>query len=117
MYEYLDGWRRLFQWSGKASRQAFWQFMLVNLLISAILVGIDASLNWYGALEGLYSALALIPTLSVSVRRLHDIGQSGWCLLLIMIPVIGVLWLLWLLAQPGEDPGSIGFNPSTGGIK
>ena len=45
----------------------------------------------------------LIPGLAVSVRRLHDIGKSGWMYLIILIPLIGVIWLLVLFVTEGEN--------------
>jgi hypothetical protein len=51
----------------------------------------------------LYSLLIFIPALAVTVRRLHDVGKSGWMLLIIFIPLIGPIWLLVLLLQKGDS--------------
>jgi uncharacterized membrane protein YhaH (DUF805 family) len=54
----------------------------------------------------LYSLAAMIPGLAVSIRRLHDIGKSGWWLLIAFVPLIGGIWLIVLLAtdsQPGNN--------------
>lgn len=56
--------------------------------------------------------MVLIPGLSVSVRRLHDVGKSGWMLLIALIPLIGAIWLFVLLvtdSKPGEN--EYGPNP------
>ena len=45
----------------------------------------------------------IVPMLAVSVRRLHDVGRSGWMLLIIFIPLIGPIWLLVLLLQKGDS--------------
>lgn len=98
--------------SGRARRREYWMFALANCLISivwGVIMGI----------VGLPEACAYIPTLAlflpglaVGVRRLHDIGKSGWWLLVALIPLIGGIWLLILMVKDGE-PGSnqYGENP------
>lgn len=58
-----------------------------------------------GALVLIYRPVMAIPTIAVTVRRLHDVGKSGWwCLLWVLpIPVIGWLYLLPLLCKPSRD--------------
>lgn len=59
-----------------------------------------------GVLGGLYTLAVLIPSLAVSVRRLHDTNRSGWWLLLLLIPLIGALVILIFTVQdgtPGEN--------------
>jgi uncharacterized membrane protein YhaH (DUF805 family) len=51
----------------------------------------------YGALYLLYAIFIFIPGLAVTVRRLHDIGKSGWMLLISLLPLVGAIWLLVLL--------------------
>lgn len=60
----------------------------------------------YGVFYFLYGLTVLIPGLAVAVRRLHDIGKSGWMILITIIPLIGAIWLLVLLmtdSNPGEN--------------
>ncbi|MGG7036757.1 MAG: DUF805 domain-containing protein, partial [Flavobacterium sp.] len=60
--------------------------------------------------------LVFLPGLSVSVRRLHDVGKSGWFFFIVLIPIVGPIWLLILLFTAGDqgenkygsDPKSIG---------
>jgi uncharacterized membrane protein YhaH (DUF805 family) len=68
------------------------------------LIIIDSSVNFkilgnIGVLTTLYSIFIFIPSISISVRRLHDIGKSGWTILYILIPVIGVIWLFALFSS------------------
>jgi uncharacterized membrane protein YhaH (DUF805 family) len=59
-----------------------------------------------GMIGNLYSLAVLLPTLGVLVRRLHDVGKSGWYILIVLIPLIGIIWLLILLfsnSQQGEN--------------
>jgi len=67
---------------------------------------------YLGLLGTLYSLAVLIPSIAVSVRRLHDINRSGWWLLIGLIPIIGAIILLIFAAtdsQPGEN--QYGPNP------
>ena len=53
-----------------------------------------------------------MPSLAVAVRRLHDIGKSGWMLLIGLIPLVGAIWLLILLLRDSEaGENKYGPNP------
>jgi len=66
----------------------------------------------YGYIYLLYLLAVLIPGIAVCIRRLHDIGKSGWMILIGLIPIIGIIWLLVLMVMdstPGEN--QYGLNP------
>ena len=48
------------------------------------------------------ATLHFLPSLSVVVRRLHDVGKSGWFYLIIFIPLVGFIWMLVLLVSDGN---------------
>lgn len=86
-------------------------FAIVAMILDNVL-GIAMAEIGYGPLYGLYALAMLIPGLAVSVRRLHDVGKSGWMLLIALIPLIGAIWLLVLMltdSNPGEN--QYGSNP------
>ena len=87
--------------SGRARRSEYWYFALFSFIISLIPI--------VNLIVGLIS---IIPGIAVSVRRLHDIGKSGWWLLLGFIPIVGfIVLLIWDCtdSQPGENQW--GANP------
>lgn len=93
---YFLAFKNYINFEGKATQKEFWYFYLVNFLIGilfAILIfGVS---SYFTALDWLYAAVALIPNISLFVRRLHDIGKSGWYWLLLLIPVANiVVWLI-----------------------
>lgn len=94
--------------NGRARRSEYWYFTLMNIIIAVILAVIDsvAGLTFGGLTSGpigtLYSLAVFIPGLAVLVRRLHDVGKSGWFFFIILIPLVGVIWLLVLLCTDGE---------------
>lgn len=111
MNGYLDAWKRYAQFSGRASREAFWRFFLVNLLISVAFVFLEVFSDMAWRIEALYSLLVFLPMLSLTVRRLHDTNRSAWWLCVVLIPAIGLLILLVLLALPSEPNVDSGHYP------
>jgi uncharacterized membrane protein YhaH (DUF805 family) len=100
--------------SGRARRKEYWMFTLVNLIISWSLGLLDFifGTTFFSLISVVYSLLVFIPILAVAVRRLHDVGKSGWYYLLIFIPIIGWIWLLVLLVTEGEsNSNEWGENP------
>jgi uncharacterized membrane protein YhaH (DUF805 family) len=111
---YLEVLKKYAVFSGRARRKEYWMFALFNIIISFVLGFIEGLAGGPGALAGIYSLAVLIPSLAVSVRRLHDTDRSGWWLLIALIPLIGALVLLVFVvqdSQPGEN--QYGLNPKT----
>lgn len=86
------------QFSGRSRRTEFWCFALLYVLATAAANYVDTrGGNWhavvgrFGMIELIVSLLLLLPLLSVGTRRLHDIGRSGWNMLLLAVPYVG--WL------------------------
>ena len=93
-----------FNFSGRARRKEFWVFFLSNVLIFWILSILDHYLYtaYFTTTSYVFSAFILIPSIAVSLRRLHDSGKTGWNILFIFIPFLGWFWLLILLILLGE---------------
>lgn len=107
---------------GRARRKEFWMFVLFNFIFACIaavidnILGLTYSETGTGPFYGIYALAVLIPGLAVSVRRLHDIGKSGWWLLITLVPIIGGIWLLVLYCKDSEaGANKWGPNPKTGG--
>lgn len=113
---YLKVLKQFADFNGRARRQEYWMFVLFNLLFVFIAGMLDRVLNLadpatgIGPLYGLYILAVFIPGIAVSIRRLHDIGKSGWMLLLALIPIIGGIWLLVLMVREG-DRGENKYGP------
>ena len=119
---YLKVLNQYSDFNSRARRKEYWMFALVNFIISTLIVGVDNALgfsfNYIGNVSGtgvfnlLYNLLILIPSLAVAVRRLHDIGKSGWMLLIGLIPLVGAIWLLIFLLRDSEaGENKYGPNP------
>ena len=83
--------------AGRASRPEFWWFMLFQFLASAAVAFVSE------ALAGAISLALLLPILAAQARRLHDIGKSGWLMLVGLIPIIGWIVVIYWSVQPGNQ--------------
>lgn len=91
---------------GRASRSEFWWFFLFQFLVVVIL---SVLLSILGTIASL---ALLLPGLGASVRRLHDIGKSGWWILIGLIPLIGWLIALYWAVQPSQPESNNWGAPS-----
>jgi uncharacterized membrane protein YhaH (DUF805 family) len=114
---YLAVLKKYAVFSGRAQRKEYWMFFLFNIIIAILLgiievvIGISPDAD-ESILANIYSLAILLPSLAVSVRRLHDIGRSGWWLLIGLIPLIGVIVLFVFAVQDGQPgPNQYGPNP------
>lgn len=102
--------------SGRARRREFWMYSLFNFLALVVLAGIGLSAHTTTAMIPyyIYAAAMLVPSLAVTARRLHDIGHSGWLMLIGLIPVLGEVAMLAMTCSEGEaEPNAFGPNPKS----
>ena len=123
----ITGFTRCFDFSGRSSRSEFWYFMLLFVVLYLAVAAFDQffvtatvdirelPLGHYipmgmvdpnvGVLVLLYRPIMAMPTVAVTIRRLHDVGKSGWlCLLWVLpVPVVGWLYLVPLLCRPSSE--------------
>jgi uncharacterized membrane protein YhaH (DUF805 family) len=92
--------------NGRARRQEYWMFFLVNFIIAFVLGFIAGLVSPQLALIGnIYSLAVLMPGIAVAVRRVHDVGKSGW---FILIPIYNII----LMCTEGEKgPNEYGSDP------
>lgn len=107
--------------SGRASRSEYWYYMLFLVIIGCF-AGVTPSLTGPGLdntpsfFVNIVLLALLLPTLAVSIRRLHDVDYSGWWWFVQIIPVVGYLFILYLNVQPGTS-GSNRFGPDPISLK
>ena len=117
-----SGYQNYANFNGRASRSAYWWWALFQILASAA-IGIifghsvmmmdpaTMAMDYHGGvISNLWALVNLLPGLSLGVRRLHDIGKSGWWLLIVLIPVIGIIILVVWCCQK-SDVGANTYGP------
>lgn len=88
--------KKFADFKGRARRSEFWYFELFCLLLSLCLGLINENMATIAML------ITFIPNIAVSVRRLHDIDRSGWWMLIAIVPIVGILLLLFWATQEGN---------------
>jgi type IV pilus assembly protein PilA len=109
-------WRRCFAWSGRFSRSEFAVAHLGFVLLGLVVLGAAAALTaaaaddknqnaWIpvGILALVWIPIAFVVNVGSTVRRLHDLGQSGWLALVLFVPCISLFFLVYLLAASGRE--------------
>jgi len=108
MHWYFKVFREYFNFSGRARRKEYWMFALFNMLAALLFLFLDyivIGTMGFGDISPfylLYLVISLIPGIAVSVRRLHDIGKSGWWTLIGLIPLIGTIILIVFFCTEGN---------------
>lgn len=102
MNHYINALKNYAVFSGRATRKEFWMFYLINFLISFVIGFTEAMLEASGAIGLIYTIAMLCPTLAIIVRRLHDTGRSGFWLLILLLPIIGLIVMFVLLVLKSQ---------------
>ena len=102
-----SGFKNSFTMSGRASRSEYWFWILggvvfqIIMVVGAIILGI-MDIPILPGLMALAPFLLVPASITVTVRRLHDIGMSGWMWFVALVPIIGAIYLIYLLVQEGD---------------
>ena len=105
--------RNYVNFRGRAQRSEFWWFTLFNFIVSVALGLLGMALPALNAVEGLYALAVLLPSLAVTVRRLHDTARPAWWLLIylavILVWIIGAIILAVSIGV--DDPDVVENTP------
>ena len=109
---YLDAIRNKYAtFDGRARRSEYWMFFLFYFLIALAIGFVEAFIHLGGILSILFVLGMLVPSLAVTVRRLHDTTRSGWWILIALIPAIGTIILLIFMVLD-STPGDNEYGPN-----
>jgi uncharacterized membrane protein YhaH (DUF805 family) len=123
---YLLAWQRATDFNGRSRRTEYWMFQLFNFLAalalgllafaSGTLFGEKDGFNVFAICMGMFGVVSFVPALSITIRRLHDIGRSGWWYFIAFVPLIGGLILfVFTLLDSDPDRNEYGPNPKVAG--
>ncbi len=115
---YIEVLKKYVVFNGRARRKEYWYFVLFNMLIGIAVSIIDCITGTFnpqvgaGILGGLYSLAVLLPSIAVSVRRLHDTNRCGWWLFIAFVPIIGAIVLIvFFVSDSNPEENQYGPNP------
>ena len=116
MNTYVGVWKKYAVFHGRAGRAEYWTFTLINYAVFIVLSVLEDATesSALGAIGMIFLAAQIVPGLAVSVRRLHDTDRSGWLILIALIPLLGVLVVLFFMLVRGT-PGENRFGPPPDG--
>jgi uncharacterized membrane protein YhaH (DUF805 family) len=104
--------KRTADFNGRSGRSEFWTFAIINTILLFVLFYSAELSNILNFIAKLYTLLIIVPSIAVGIRRLHDIGKSGWWLLLLFIILIGLPVLIYFFIQDSEQGSNeYGVNP------
>ena len=125
--------KRYAEFTGRSRRKEFWMWYLFVMIMYFVLMYLDATLGLGGSATGyaqggsvgfnmtggvltiLFMLAVLVPNIALAVRRMHDIGKSGWHVLIGIIPLFGWAYVLYCYVQPGQPgPNQYGPDPKGG---
>ncbi len=116
---------RSFDFEGRSSRREFWLGVLPNAVIMLAIIGlllysilgITPPINTFSIIMitalCLFCLIELVPSVSLIVRRMHDIGRSGYYIFVLFIPVLGFIWYLYLVTREGQPSTQINADART----
>jgi uncharacterized membrane protein YhaH (DUF805 family) len=117
---YITALKKYVVFSGRSRRKEYWYFVLFNIIFLIVATLLDNLLHTtfgdlpYGLFYLLYALAVFLPGIGLVIRRLHDVGKSGWWYFIALVPLVGAFWLLYLMLKD-SDPGDnlYGPNPKT----
>ena len=94
--------------SGRSQRKEYWFFFLFYFIFLIVAMIIDGVTGLLYVVTGLLGLALLIPTLSVTCRRLHDTGRTGWWQLLLLVPFGGIVIIIFMCLDSHPEENKYG---------
>ncbi|WP_040494977.1 DUF805 domain-containing protein [Ilumatobacter nonamiensis] len=114
----IDNWKlvvleRYAKFDGRAGQGEFWWYYLANLIIAVVLGVLAAAIHWvFWLIFVVYALSIIIPTVAVSIRRLHDTDKSGWWMLISFVPFGGLVLLVFYVMSGSPHQNRYGDAPA-----
>ena len=110
IYSYKKMFANYFVFEGRTPRSDYWQAFAVNIVVGAGLVTLSRLLPMLGILNYIYGIAAVVPVLTMTVRRLHDTDKSGWWALTAFFPVLNIVLVAYCcLAEASRGRNRFGY--------
>jgi uncharacterized membrane protein YhaH (DUF805 family) len=103
------GFSNYVNFEGRACRSEYWYWALFTTIGGLAAYIIDSGIGTDRVINTIFDLATFLPTLSVAVRRLHDLDRSGWWILLFLIPIVGwIVLLIWYCTKGTDGPNRFG---------
>jgi uncharacterized membrane protein YhaH (DUF805 family) len=114
----VTGFKKYVTFSGRASRSEYWFWVLFTIIGSIVTATLDYAIfsdnDFANPLNSIFGLICFLPGLAVCMRRLHDIGRTGWWWL-IAFTIIGLIVLIVWACQK-SDAGTNAYGPEPVGV-
>ena len=97
---FSSAWQRSFDYTGRSDRGDYWWFVLANIIISVVLLIASNISTFFGWIYSIWTVATIVPSLSLTVRRLRDAGKHWAWMFIQLIPLVGFIWIIYFLVQP-----------------
>ncbi|MEJ0002147.1 MAG: DUF805 domain-containing protein [bacterium] len=119
MEYYKMFWQKYSDFRSRSTRTEYWMFILCNFIVGIAIGIIEGMLRLkgpygIGIITILYTIASIVPSIALTVRRLHDTSHSGWWALICLVPIVGWLVLL-VFALTDSTPGDNMYGPNPKG--
>ena len=104
------GFNKYVTFTGRADRSEYWYWTLFSVIVQVVGSILDAISN-LGFIAAVLSLAVLLPSLAVSVRRLHDLDRTGWWMLLVLTGIGAILLIVWDCFKGTDGPNRFGSDP------
>jgi uncharacterized membrane protein YhaH (DUF805 family) len=110
------GFKKYVTFGGRASRSEYWYWVLFTIIGSIVTATLDYAMfsdnDFASPLNSIFGLVCFLPGFAVGVRRLHDIGKTGWWVL-IALTIIGIIVLIvWACQKSDTGPNAYGPEPT-----
>ena len=95
---YPQFWTKAFDFEGRTKRIDFWKILLVNFVLGLVVSKVIEPLYY------LFVIATICPGIAMNIRRIRDTGRKWQWIFILLVPIIGAFWLLWIECQPSSAP-------------
>ena len=114
MNYFIDVVKKYAVFDGRARRKEYWMFLLFYIIIAVVLAIVEGLVGSPGFLGMILALALLLPSIGVTIRRLHDTSRSGWWILIGFVPLVGGIVLLVFMCLD-STPGANAYGPNPKG--
>jgi uncharacterized membrane protein YhaH (DUF805 family) len=108
---FVDVVKKYAVFNGRARRKEYWMYTLIYMVIAIVLSVVDLAVLGTNILVPILTVALFLPSLGVTIRRLHDTDRSGWWVFISIVPLVGLIVMLVFLCADSKDANKYGPNP------